>query len=115
MLFKNVLRKLLDSPKTYYPLVTGICLWALEPLGVDVTPEIRDSLTVILMMIAGILLRRGMVKEKDTAKLEAAYQATQKEISALRTEIRLGSISDMPCYDNDVDDLADPNKEPKLP
>jgi len=87
-MFKTILRKLAETPKTYYPIVTVICLWLLEPLGIEITPEIRDSLTVILMAVATALIRRNMIKTNEAKKIEDSLAKATKELEGFRREMR---------------------------
>jgi len=62
---RSLFESVLGQPKTYIPLLVIIITWCLNGLGVDITPEFRDSLTVVMGAFAAALIRRGMVKEKE--------------------------------------------------
>jgi len=84
---KAVLNYLLEQPKTYIPLIGIAITWGADiiaqQLGVplSISPEVKESLTVLLGVLAAYLLRRGTVKDKDMdKKLEELMKKILKEV-----------------------------------
>lgn len=85
---KSALNFLLEQPKTYLPLIGIGITWGADiiakQLGVplDLSPEIKEAITVFLAVLAAYLLRRNAVKDKDMDKKLA--DLTEKILKEVR-------------------------------
>ena len=66
----KLVKYLLDRPKTYVPLVVLVIIQIIQPMGVEINPELEQSLNTVCLALAGILLRRNMIKEKNVKDME---------------------------------------------
>ena len=59
-------------PKTYIPAVMIIILGVLKGFGIQINEEMEQAITLILIGVAGYLIRRNMIKSNnlDTMKAE---------------------------------------------
>jgi hypothetical protein len=108
---RSLFELLLGQPKTYIPLLVIIITWGLDGLGlgVDITPEFKDALTVVMGAFAAALLRRGMVKEKDMNQIIEAK--VEKRLDTLLDNIAEAKKSTDEAIEVDRQLLAKIRKE----
>jgi len=110
---KTILKFILNSPKTYLPLLVIIITWGLGCIGVDITPELRDSITVVMGALAAALMRKGMVKQSEMKKMNVEVEErVDARITALLDNI--ATVKDTTAIEEKLRDLGytDPTTKP---
>jgi hypothetical protein len=86
----NLATLILASPKTYIPLVIAGVIWILDglltPLGIKIEFDegFKNAATIICLLVAMALIRRGMVKEGD---MQGKIDELQSNLDSAVTEI----------------------------